>query len=100
MWPAFDQALTRYQELERLLADPGVIADRPRYTKLAKEHGNLAKMVKPYLDYQRVGEDIAQAEALLGGEKDADMRHLIVEELAGLRPRREALHNRLEDLLL
>ena len=49
MWPAFEQSLTRYQELEQQLADPAVIADRARYTHAAKEHGSLAKTIKPYL---------------------------------------------------
>lgn len=101
MWPAFEKALQRHRELEQQLADPAVIADRARYTRLAKEHGALAKMVRPYLDYLKVGSDIAQAEALLtDDDTDAEMRALIEEELAGLRPRRQALHSRLEDLLL
>src|SRR5262245_42316675 len=99
MWPAFEQALTRHEELERLLADPEVIADRARYTKIAKEHGSLLKMVKPYVEYRKLEDDIRQAEELLG-RADADMRGLIEEELASLKPRKQALHERLEDLLL
>ena len=45
MWPAFDEATARFEEVERLLSDPQVIADRARYTKLAKEHGALNKML-------------------------------------------------------
>jgi peptide chain release factor 1 len=99
MWPAFEQALTRHHELEGLLGDPGVIADRTRYTKLAKEHGSLAKMVKPYQEYLQVTRDIAQAETMLQ-EADGDMKALVEEELASLQPRERALHERLEDLLL
>ena len=99
MWPAFENALKRHTELETLLADPVVIADRTRYTKLAKEHGALLKMVKPYVEYLKTTDDIAQAEALLAGA-DADMRAMIEEELTSLRPRQKALHDRLEDLLL
>jgi peptide chain release factor 1 len=99
MWPAFENAVTRHSELETLLADPTVIADRARYTRLAKEHGALLKMVKPYTAYQKLTEDIAQAEALLT-EADPEMHGLIEEELGSLRPRRQALHDRLEDLLL
>ncbi len=80
MWPAFEKALKRHAELETLLADPAVIADRIRYTKLAKEHGSLAKMVKPYLEYRKLTDDIAQAEAMLA-EADAEMRVMIEEEL-------------------
>jgi peptide chain release factor 1 len=99
MWPAFENALKRHAELETHLADPTVIADRARYTKLAKEHGSLLKMVKPYVEYQKLTDDIAQAEALLA-DADGDMRAMIDEELNNLRPRQKALHDRLEDLLL
>jgi peptide chain release factor 1 len=101
MWPAFEQAEARFHELEQLLSQPDVIADRARYTRLAKEHGSLAKMVKPYRDYLKVAGDLAQAEALLQSpDTDADMRGLVDEELRELRPKRDALHGRLEDLLL
>lgn len=100
MWPAFEQSLARYQEVEKLLADPAVIGDRARYTKLAKEHGSLARMVKPYQEFEKVNADIVQAEGLLASETDSGMRGMIEEELAGLRPRRDALHSKLEDLLL
>jgi peptide chain release factor 1 len=99
MWPAFENALARHAELEILLADGDVIADRSRYTKLAKEHGALLKMVKPYVEYRDLAAEIAQAEALVA-EADAEMRVLIEEELTVLRPRLQALHDRLEDLLL
>src|SRR5437588_12842093 len=101
MWPAFEKTLTRYSELEDLLSQPDVIADRARYTRLAKEHGSLNKMVKPYRDYLKLADDIAQAELLLtDANTDADMRALIDEELKTLKPQRDALHTRLEDLLL
>jgi peptide chain release factor 1 len=100
MWPTFEQALARYRELEQQLADPKVIADRARYTQAAKEHGSLAKLVKPYLEYQKVTEDMVHAEALAASETDPDMRHYAEEELATLRTRQQALHARLEELLL
>ncbi len=54
MWPFFEQALTRYRELETQLGDPAVVGNRARYTRTAKEHGALAKQVKPYLEYKKV----------------------------------------------
>src|SRR4030095_10439398 len=98
MCPAFEKSLARHQELEQLLADPAVIADRIRYTKLAKEHGALLRSVKPYQEYVKLADDIAQAEAMLA-ESDGDMKAMIEEELAALRPKKQALHTRLEDLL-
>ena len=74
MWPIFEQALTRYQELEQQLGDPVVVADRARFTRTAKEHGALAKRVKPYLEYKKISDDLAQAQALLDAESDPEMR--------------------------
>jgi peptide chain release factor 1 len=99
MFPVFEKHLARFHELEGQMADPAVIGNRSQYSQVAKEHGALAKMVKPYLDYQKVTADIGQAESLLA-DADADMRALIEEELAALRPRQQALATRLEDLLL
>jgi peptide chain release factor 1 len=101
MWPAFEKTQARFDELEHLLSQPDVIADRARYTRLAKEHGSLAKMVKPYREYLKVQEDIVQAQTLLQSpDIDAEMHALVDEELKQLQPRRDALHIRLEDLLL
>jgi peptide chain release factor 1 len=100
MWPIFEQTLTKYHDLERQLSDPGVVADRARFTRLAKEHGALAKQIKPYLEYKKVLEELAHADELAGAETDADMRLLAEQEAAELKTRRDALQARLEDFLL
>lgn len=99
MYPALEQLLVRFQELERQLADPALSTDRARYRHLAREHGRLAKIVKPYLEYKKLCDDLAQAQMLAAGH-DAELRHLAQEELARLQPRKAALEQRLEDLLL
>lgn len=100
MWPRYEKLLNHYQELEKQLADPVLIADRARYAQTAKEHGGLAKMVKPYLEFKELAEEIRQNEALHQAENDADMRRYLEEELAGLRRRHDALKGKLEELLL
>jgi peptide chain release factor 1 len=57
-------------------------------------------MLTPYLEYKRVSQDIAQAEALLAAETDPEMRQYAEEELAARRAQQQALQTRLEDLLL
>jgi peptide chain release factor 1 len=100
MWHTFEQSLVRYRDLERQLADPAVIGDRNRYTQTAKEHGALAKLVKPYLEFKKVDEDVTHAEALVAAESDPEMRKYAEEELAALRERQKGLQTRLEELLL
>ncbi|MFN4258473.1 MAG: peptide chain release factor 1 [Gemmataceae bacterium] len=100
MWQTFAQAQNRYAELEQLLADPAVIANRTRFTQVAKEHGSLARMVKPYQEFLKLNEQVTQAEQLLAAENDPEMRQYAEEELAQLRERQQTLQSRLEDLLL
>jgi peptide chain release factor 1 len=100
MWPHFEQSLARYLELEQQLGDPTVVANRSRYTQAAREHGTLAKQVKPYLEYKKVHADIVQAEEMAAAETDPEMKRYAEEELTGLRARRDALQSRLEDFLL
>ncbi|HMC89938.1 MAG TPA: hypothetical protein VKI17_10335, partial [Gemmataceae bacterium] len=56
-WPTYDKAWARHREVEQLLADAAVIADRARYAQLAKEHGALSKQVKPYQEYLKITEE-------------------------------------------
>ena len=100
MWETFEQSLARYRELETQLADPALIADRARYAAAAKEHGSLARRVKPYLEYTEVGENLKQAEALVQAESDAEMRRYVEEERDKLKVSHQALTQRLEDLML
>ena len=64
---------------------------RARYTRTAKEHGALAKQVKPYLEYKKVAEDLAQAEELAAAEADPEMKRYAEQELADLRARQHGV---------
>jgi peptide chain release factor 1 len=99
MWPVFETTLKRFRELESGLSDPATAADPVKYSRLAKEHGQLGKQIRPYLDYLQVREQIQQAEQMVQGD-DADLRELAEAELLELRPREAELTARLEDLLL
>jgi peptide chain release factor 1 len=94
-----DQKLARYRELEQQLYDPAIAVDPARSGAIAKERGALAKIVEPYLELLRLDAGIKDAESLLAGD-DGDLRAMAEEELAALRPKRDALYERVEDQLL
>jgi peptide chain release factor 1 len=100
MWPVFEQMLTRYRELEQQLADPEVVGDRARFTRVAKEHGTLTKKVAPYQEYKKILGDIAGLEVMLTSERDAELRAVIEQEMIDLGRRRDTLTTKLEDFLL
>ena len=97
-WPLFEQMLTRFRELETMLADPEIAVDRVRYTKLAREHGALIRKVRPYQDYLAVVADIDATRELL--DAGDDMRAEAERELETLEARRAELMGRLEEFLL
>src|SRR5262249_42553878 len=99
MWPAIQQPLARYRELEQQLADSSVVVDHVRYSAAAKEHGKLAKLIRPYLEFENLTKEVEHAEQL-AAEADADMREYALEELAGLKKRASELKEKIEDLLL
>lgn len=99
MWPVMEQKLARFRELERQLEDPAVAADQHKSAAVAKEHGSLRKVVLPYSEFLALEKQIADSEAMLT-EADAELRQMAEEELATLRPKRDALKDRIEDQLL
>ena len=100
MWPALDAKVKRFHELEEQLGDPAFTADPLKRAKAGKEHGSLLKLVRPFLEFQQLETSIQQSEELLATETDADMKAMASEELAELRPKRDAAKEHLEDLLL
>lgn len=99
MFAALDQKLAHYRDLEQQLYDPAVAANPSRSNAIAKERGALAKLIEPYLELLKLDAAITEAEALAAGP-DADMKAMADEELAALRPKRAALHSRIEDQFL
>ena len=89
----------RYEELERLVADPAVIANRREFAKLAKERSQLEDTVTSWRERQRVARDVEEHRELLR-EKDADLRDLARAELPGLEARLAELDATLKRLLL
>lgn len=99
MFPSLDQKLARYRELEQQLYDPAVATDPSRSGAIAKERGALAKLVEPYLELLQLDRGIKDSESIAAGD-DPDLRAMADEELAILRPKREALYSRIEEQLL
>ncbi|MFM8270886.1 MAG: peptide chain release factor 1 [Gemmata sp.] len=97
MFPSLEAQLARYRELEQQLYDPAVAGDPNRAGAIGKERGALAKSVEPYVEYKRLCAAVADAEALAA---DPDMKAMAEEELADLRPKRDALHAKIEERLL
>lgn len=84
MWPAIQKPLARFRELEGQLADPAFVVDHVKYSSAAKEHGKLSKLIRPYLEFENLTQEVKNAEAL-AAEADADLRDYALEELGQLK---------------
>jgi peptide chain release factor 1 len=88
-----------FQDLERELGAPEVLADQERYRKVAKSHADLGAIVRAFHEYKRVTQELADNRELL---KDADpeMREMAEAEAEGLKTRQEELSEQLKLMLL
>ena len=89
----------RYEELERLMSDPGLVNLQREYSKLAKERSELEEIVVSYREWRKVEQEIQENRQLLE-ENDEAIRELAKEEVNALRQREEELENRLKYLIL
>lgn len=89
----------RYEEINRLLADPSVASDYGRVAAIAQERASLEPVSEGYYEYKSVLDQIAEAESLVESD-DEEMRALAQEELATLAARRDSLELELKRMLL
>ncbi len=94
-----DEKLARFEELERQMNDPEILADSNRLAAVAREHGSLAKLCVKYRRFKKLNEEIEEAKNLLEGD-DPEMRELAEAELPDLREEREQHWNELLDMTI
>lgn len=70
----------RYEEVQRLLAEPDVIANLDKYRELNKEYTGLTEIVEEFRRYRKAQESCKEAEELVNGADD-EMKDLAAEEL-------------------
>ena len=80
--------LSRFEELERALVDPVVLADQSRLSAVAREHGTLARLALKYRQFVALEREIAEHVEMAAGA-DRDLKELAESELPSLRQRRE-----------
>lgn len=66
----------RYEELDRLMADPAVLSDHLRLSALARERSGLEVLVDTFRLYQKLVEQLADNSALLEENEDPELAEL------------------------
>ncbi len=91
--------LSRYNEITDLLMSEEVVSDNRLMAKLGKEQAGLAQLVETYLELKRVLGALEDAEVLLQ-ENDKELKEMAQIEIEENEPKREALLEKLEILLI
>ena len=99
MFDKLDGIEKRYDELERLLADPQVAQDYERVARYAQERGELEPLVTTYRTYKATLDELEQARLLLDDDDD-ELRAMARDEVERLEPQLAQLEEQLKQLLL
>lgn len=90
----------RFNSIEEQLAQPSLYDDPAAAAKLLKEQKELAPIVEAYRQYKRAQKDAEDAQELLSGQTDAELKELAQEELQCAKEDMERLEQELKILLL
>jgi peptide chain release factor 1 len=96
-----EQMSKRGEQIAAEMVRPEVAANGARMVKLAQEHGQLEKVLKPFREYRRVTEQLNESVGIIEAhESDAELRDLAEAELPELERRRAGLLAELQEKLV
>jgi peptide chain release factor 1 len=94
-----DDIEARFEDLERQMADPAVIADSDTYRKVAKSRSEIEPLVTKYREWKQTLHNLDDARPMLA-ETDPELRDMARDEVARLEPELTRIETELKILLL
>lgn len=90
----------RFEELEKKISDPEVIADQNLFRKLCKEHSDITPIVEKYKEYKLINENIEEAKEILAESSEPDLKEMAEAELLESKEKIEKIEQEIKILLL
>lgn len=91
----------KFLELESLISDPSVLEDMNKWQRYNREHSSMQPIIEAYREYRAVCQGIEDNKEMLNeGIDDDEFRHMVEDELADFRKRKEELDQELPIMLL
>ena len=100
MTTKYDPILARFDELTAQLSDEKVIRDNQRWRKLAKERSDMQELAEVAGRLRKVEQVIADNQAVIDADEDAELVELAQAEMEGLEAERASLDERFQILLV
>lgn len=90
----------KYEELNKLLADPEVVADYTKVQQYAKEQSVMREVVELAREYREVIKEISELRDMVRSESDPELLSLAKDEQATLEGKKENAEERLRRALV
>lgn len=97
MFQKLEAVEQRYEELNKKISDPEVIARQAEWAALMKEHASIIDVVEKYREYKKAKSDFEEAKQMLN---DKDLKELAEMEMGELREKIPTLEEELKILLI
>ena len=97
MFQKLEAVEKRYEELNKKISDPEVIAQNDEWQKLMKEHAALIDVVEKYREYKKAKADFEEAKQMVS---DPELKELAEMEMDTLREKIPQLEEELKILLI
>ena len=97
MFQKLEAVEKRYEELNKKIADPEIIARTSEWTGYMKEHAEIEEVVLKYKEYKKVLKQLNDAEAMLS---DPEMKELAEEDIKSAKEQIPKLEEELKILLI
>ncbi len=97
MFQKLEAVEQRYEDLNKKIADPEIIAKTSEWTGYMKEHAEIEEVVLKYKEYKQVLKSLEEAESMLN---DPEMKELAAEEVQEAKNKIPTLEEELKILLI
>jgi len=100
MLEKIEKVVERYQNLERQMASPEVLADYKKVNELAQERSELRALVDCYREHKIVAKELGEAKELLELSDEEEIIAMANEEIKLLISKKEELESQMRSLLV
>ena len=97
MFQKLEAVERRYEELNKLISDPEVIARQNEWKNLMKEHSDMVNIVEKYREYKKVKDAYDEAQEMLA---DKDLKELAEMQMDECREKLPKIEEELKILLI
>ena len=90
----------KYDRLTEQLSDPAILADQSQWQKIVRSRAEIEDVVTTFRAYERLGQEMAEAQSILAEKGDPELMELARQELEEAESQRQALSEQLKVMLL